>query len=172
MKASVEIAVEQKLLDALVGERSSANPTSIDHAPELIKMLRDGKLEDVRVRVMVSVEDNDSMNPITIASGLALISKTLNSSGRPAKRMIEKIVTIAEARSIFTEQLIDKSMSDEDFTKEAIKLAEQEGIVVIDEIDKICSYNFKILMYILLVQSIQEMEKMQALKAFKETYFL
>jgi ATP-dependent HslUV protease ATP-binding subunit HslU len=34
---------------------------------------------------------------------------------------------------------LDKMVGNEDVTREAVKLAEQDGIVVIDEIDKICS---------------------------------
>lgn len=48
-------------------------------------------------------------------------------------------MTIAECRPVIQEIELEKLMGNEDVTKEAIKAVEQDGIVFLDEIDKICS---------------------------------
>lgn len=53
----------------------------------------------------------------------------------------EKIehLPVSKARDVLTDIEVDKQLGNEDLTREAIRLAENDGIVVIDEIDKVCS---------------------------------
>ena len=46
---------------------------------------------------------------------------------------------MAEARTILEEHEVESSLEKEDVAKEALKSVQEDGIVFIDEIDKICS---------------------------------
>merc|ERR1719353_1108726 len=52
-------------------------------------------------------------------------------------------MSIAQARPIIEEMEVEKLISPETLTRDAIKAVEQDGIVFIDEIDKICSSSDK-----------------------------
>ena len=54
-------------------------------------------------------------------------------------RTVSKKMKISEAREVLTEIELEKLMDGDEIVAEAIKNVEQNGIVFIDEIDKICS---------------------------------
>lgn len=58
----------------------------------------------------------------------------------PNKR-VKRTVTVKEAVEIFTEEEADKLINTEDINAEAVKLAENNGIIFLDEIDKITTGN-------------------------------
>merc|ERR550517_2429953 len=65
-------------------------------------------------------------------------SQPLMILGRLEETTEKKMMNIANARKILVEQESKKLLSDKDIAEEAVKLAENDGIVFIDEIDKIC----------------------------------
>ena len=54
------------------------------------------------------------------------------------KKKVKKKVTIGEARRILTEEEADKLIDSDSVNREAVRRAEQSGIVFLDEVDKIC----------------------------------
>ena len=104
------------------------------------KMLREGKLEEREVDLMVSRQS--SMPNMEIIAGGSIddlqnsmqgIINLMNGGGRPKKRS----VTIKEARKILTEEVLDSMVDHDKIAEEAKKRVEQSGIIFIDEIDKI-----------------------------------
>ncbi len=104
------------------------------------QMLREGKLESREVELTVTTGPK-------AASGIGIFSggnmDDIESAMQSIQQMMagnkkkQKTVTIAEARKILTEEILD-SMLDADKCAEAAKdRVEQSGIVFIDEIDKI-----------------------------------
>jgi ATP-dependent HslUV protease ATP-binding subunit HslU len=80
--------------------------------------------------------------PASLARGNSLLNALglqggANAAG--ARRTTDKHLPVSEAREILMEVELDKALNNEDLTREAIRLAENDGIVVIDEIDKVCS---------------------------------
>merc|ERR1712216_32672 len=61
--------------------------------------------------------------------------------GKGGGRMEKRRMTVKEARPILEEMEYDKSLSPDTLARDALVSAEQDGIVVIDEIDKIVSSN-------------------------------
>merc|ERR1711907_795801 len=55
------------------------------------------------------------------------------------QRTHKRRMTVAQCRPIIEEQEVEKLISPEAVTREAIKSVEQDGVVFIDEIDKICN---------------------------------
>lgn len=102
------------------------------------QMLRDKKLEDREVEITVNAMPKGSMSIMTggsmddIESAMQNIQEMMNGA-----RKKQRSVTIAEARKILTEQILD-SMVDADKAADIAKeRVEQSGIIFIDEIDKI-----------------------------------
>jgi len=122
------------------GSASDSSAASASSTREKFRqMLREGKLEDREVELEVTRRPTmPSMEIIAggslddLQSGMMDLSNML--SGRNHKK---KTVTIKEARKILTEQTLD-SMIDQDKVADIAKeRVEQNGIIFIDEIDKI-----------------------------------
>lgn len=101
-------------------------------------MLREGKLEDREVEISVTSAPRGSMSIFTggslddIESAMQNIQEMMNGARKKLRT-----VTVAEARKILTEQILD-SMVDADKAADIAKeRVEQSGIIFIDEIDKI-----------------------------------
>ena len=135
VKAAAHGAAEERVLDALVGP--SASPATRD---SFRKRLRAGELDDKDVEVQV--KDNASpfqmMDIPGMPSGGAgminlgdILGKGLG--GKP-KTMRMKV---KDAYEPLIAEEADNLLDDAQITTEAIKLAENEGIVFLDEIDKI-----------------------------------
>ena len=63
----------------------------------------------------------------------------LNVSSLKSKGVAKRTMTVAESRPIFEEMEMDNAIDMGDVTREAIQQAEENGIVFIDEIDKVVS---------------------------------
>lgn len=104
------------------------------------QMLREGKLEDREVEVVVHKTPSFNMgmmggSPEDIESSLNGIQEMLN--GGHSKK---KTVTVREARSILMEQTLERQTDSDKVADEAKNRVEQSGIIFIDEIDKIATH--------------------------------
>ncbi|EAL63156.1 hypothetical protein DDB_G0288593 [Dictyostelium discoideum AX4] len=129
-KASIEADVEKNVISSLIGLQNDLSAITIE---ELLKKYREGQLDSVEIEIEVSSDSKGSLGQAydeNIAKLLSAIDK------QPSK--IKK-VTIAEAKEIFEKQYRDLYTVSQDVTKLAIQSAEQNGIVFLDEIDKICT---------------------------------
>ncbi len=103
------------------------------------KQLKDGLLEDQLIEI--EVEDNSAqMNMLDVGGGMDM-SISLGSIFGDAmpKKTKKKKVYVKEARKILKEQEAQNLIDMDRVTSEAMENAEQNGIVFIDEIDKIAS---------------------------------
>ncbi|NVB80993.1 MAG: AAA domain-containing protein, partial [Kofleriaceae bacterium] len=146
-------SAEERLLDLLLprgtgrsftdrpGEPSTASEGSNPTREKLRQMLRDGKLDDREVEVELTDDSNPLMNvlggqPGIDESALAGLKDMFGSFGRKTKRQKLKV---PQAWRALTEQEVDKLIDHDAATREAIRRAENAGIVFIDEIDKIAT---------------------------------
>jgi ATP-dependent HslUV protease ATP-binding subunit HslU len=141
IKADVTAAVEEKLLDALVGQYSEAPQRA-----SFKKLLTDGQLEDRSVEIEIPTKPPKAdKNPIVFdgasTSGFfaAEVFKVNKSGVSGGKKPEKKKMLVSEARPILEEAEADKLLEEFDVTKEAISAVEESGIVFIDEIDKLIS---------------------------------
>jgi ATP-dependent HslUV protease ATP-binding subunit HslU len=137
---------EERLLDLLapLDERRSG-PEAEDHEArhartreKLREMLRQGSLEQREVQLRVE----QRKVPIQIFSTMGMDQMDADLQGmfdrllpRPSQ---QRKLTVAEAREVILEQEVEALMDRDAIHAEAITLAEQSGIIFIDEIDKIC----------------------------------
>ncbi len=96
--------------------------------------LENGLLEDQMVEI--EVEDKPKVGMDMSSMGIDLNMGDMLEGILPKKTKIRR-VKISEARRIIEQQEADKLVDREDINGEALKRAENEGIVFIDEIDKI-----------------------------------
>jgi ATP-dependent HslUV protease ATP-binding subunit HslU len=143
-------AAEERLLDLLLprgggraftdrqGEPSTATDTTRE---KLRGMLRDGKLDDREVEVELTDESNPLMTvlggqPGIDETALSGLKDMFGSFGRKTKRQKMKVPIAWRA---LTEQEVDKLIDHDAATREAVRRAENAGIVFLDEIDKIAT---------------------------------
>jgi ATP-dependent HslUV protease ATP-binding subunit HslU len=135
--AKAELAAEEEVLTALVGENASQ-----DTREKFRRKLRSGELDDKEVDVKVNDSGGMSLPTIDIPGmpGAQMGMLNLNDmfgkafGGAPTKT---KRLTVSESHDVLVEQEADKLLDEDKIVREAIELVENEGIVFLDEIDKI-----------------------------------
>ncbi|RMF10798.1 MAG: ATP-dependent protease ATPase subunit HslU [Alphaproteobacteria bacterium] len=133
--ASAELHAEERLLDALVGEKASP-----DTRQKFRKMLREGQLDDKEVEVDI-VDQASAMPTFEIpgmpGASMGMINLSDIFGKGLGQRTARKRLSVREARKILITEESDKLVDEESVVREAVEAAEQSGIVFIDEIDKI-----------------------------------
>ena len=134
--AKAELAAEERVLDALVGDQASAETRQ-----KFRKQLREGVLNDREIELQVA--DTGGMPTFEIPGmpgaqvGMVnlgdMFGKAFGSRTKPRKMSVEDsyILLLAEE----SDKLLDQDM----VVKQAVASVEDNGIVFIDEIDKICA---------------------------------
>jgi ATP-dependent HslUV protease ATP-binding subunit HslU len=120
-------------------ERDSSVSPEIEKDREFLQnKLQEGELEDHIVEI--EVEENSPYSDMLTASGLELgVNLQDMMAGMFPKKRKKRKVTVKEARRILTQEEAQNLIDHDEAVQEAIRRAEQEGIVFIDEIDKIAS---------------------------------
>ncbi len=136
--AKAETAAEERLLDTLVGDTAGA-----DTRQKFRKMLREGSLDDKEIELQVADAGGAAMPTFDIPGmpgsqmGMINLNDILGKLGggrtRPRK------LTVQEALALLTAEESDKLLDQDKVVKDAIWAVENNGIVFIDEIDKICA---------------------------------
>ncbi|MBO7454229.1 MAG: ATP-dependent protease ATPase subunit HslU [Alphaproteobacteria bacterium] len=140
VEEKAKIQTEERILDALVGDQSASETRE-----KFRRLLQSNQLEDKEVEI--DVRDNVSLgNSFEIPGmpgthvGMMNLSDMMNNALGINKTKSRK-VTVKEARKLLNIEESDKLIDKEKIIKEAIFAVEQNGIVFIDEIDKICAKN-------------------------------
>ena len=100
------------------------------------KLLREGKLDDKTVEIDTA-ESNQSVIDVFSGTGMEEMVLNLQNMFPHNKRTKRRRVTVPEALEALTEEEAAKLIDMERVTKEAIRRAEQAGIIFIDELDKV-----------------------------------
>ena len=135
VQAKAELAAEDRLVTALVGDGASADTRS-----KFRKMLRAGELEDKEVEIEL-VEPGPQVGVMEIPGmppgGIQNLGEMMK--GMFGQKSARKKLPIAAARAALTRDEGDKLLDQDRLTKDAVEHAEQNGIVFLDEIDKVCA---------------------------------
>ena len=133
VRAKAEAAAEERILDALVGP--GAQPATRD---SFRKKLRAGEMDDKEIEIQLA----DTSSPIQGLDvsgggnvGLLNLSDMLGKLGGGRTRSVRTTVKDAVAPLVTEES--HKLLDQDSLNREALLLAENEGIVFIDEIDKV-----------------------------------
>jgi ATP-dependent HslUV protease ATP-binding subunit HslU len=138
VKARAHAQAEERVIDAIAGEDAREGTREMFR-----KKLKDGLLDDT----VIELEIADSSNPM---GGM------MDIPGQPGSQMgmmnigdifgkafggrtVRKKMTVAESYDILISDEADKLLDDETVNKAALDAVEQNGIVFLDEIDKVCA---------------------------------
>tara|TARA_R110002073_G_scaffold50473_3_gene133385 strand:+ start:1393 stop:2697 length:1305 start_codon:yes stop_codon:yes gene_type:complete len=135
VKAKAEAAAEERVITAIAGSDAREGTRDMFR-----KKLHTGELDNT----MIELELADTSNPLGsmdipgqpgMAPGMdigAIFGKAFGG------RTIKKRVTVAESYGLLISDEADKLLDDETVNKAALDAVEQNGIVFLDEIDKVC----------------------------------
>lgn len=137
VEAQAEIYAEERVLDALVGE--TAGDGTRDNFRD---KLRAGELKDKEI----DIEVNDSSSPfsgmmdIPGMPGASMSMMNLSDiMGKGFEKTKKKKMRIEDSYAILVREEADKLLDEDKVTAEALELVQQNGIVFLDEIDKVAA---------------------------------
>jgi len=136
VRATAEANAEKRVLDALVGDTASESTRE-----SFRKRLRAGELDDKEIDIDVQETGSGSLPMMDLPGGggqmgMINLSDLLGKMGGRTRRIR---TTVAEAYQPLVEEEADALLDDEAISREAVKLTEEEGIVFLDEIDKVAT---------------------------------
>ncbi len=137
VKAKAHVNAEERVLDALVGE--DAKPETRE---SFRRKLRDGDLDEKEIDVQVA-DTGGGMPQFDIPGmpgaqmGMINITDMLGKAFQGQTKT--KRTTVRDSYQLLIAEESDKLIDDETIAQEAIHLVENDGIVFLDEIDKICA---------------------------------
>ena len=137
VEAQAEARAEERILDALVGSNSSGGTRE-----SFRRMLRAGEIDDKEIEL--ELREGSAGMPMMEIPGMpgaqmgmldlgSLFGKAMGSRTKTRR------VTVAAAHGPLVDEEADKLLDEEATLREAISLVENDGIVFLDEIDKICA---------------------------------
>ena len=136
VQAKAELAAEERVLDALVGD--TASPSTRD---TFRKKLRDGELADKEIEL--DLNDAGGGLPTFEVPGVPgaqmgminlndMLGKALGGERTKHRRL-----TVAESYDVLIVEESDKLLDEESLVRDAMRAVEENGIVFLDEIDKV-----------------------------------
>jgi ATP-dependent HslUV protease ATP-binding subunit HslU len=132
-----EMAAEERVLDALVG--TGASP---DTRQKFRKMLREGSLDGREIEITVQESAAPQMPTFEIPGMPGAQMGMLNLGDIFGKAFGQKPssrkTTVADSHRLLIAEESDKMLDQDSVVREAIAAVEENGIVFLDEIDKIC----------------------------------
>ena len=139
--AQAELNAEERVLDALVGE--DARP---DTRQKFRVMLREGKLDDREIDIEMVDGGNGGMPMFEIPGmpGSQMGMMNLNdmmSKAMGGPRTKTRKMSVVESYEVLIKEEADKLLDDDQVVEDAIDAVENNGIVFLDEIDKITVRN-------------------------------
>ncbi|MBB6465959.1 ATP-dependent protease ATPase subunit HslU [Aminobacter carboxidus] len=137
VKARAHVNAEERVLEALVGK--TASPATRD---SFRKKLRDGDLDDKEIEVQVADTGNGGMPGFDIPGmpggniGVLNINDMLQKA-MGGQRTKTRKTTVKESYALLIGDESDKLLDQDEVVRRALEVTENEGIVFLDEIDKI-----------------------------------
>ncbi|RWD65322.1 MAG: ATP-dependent protease ATPase subunit HslU [Mesorhizobium sp.] len=139
VSARAQVNAEERVLEALVGK--TASPATRD---SFRKRLRDGELDDKEIEIEVADTGSGGMPGFEIPGmpganiGVLNINDML-SKAMGGRRTKSRKTTVRDSYALLVNDESDKLLDQDEVVRRGLESAENDGIVFIDEIDKIAS---------------------------------
>ncbi|MCI5095667.1 MAG: ATP-dependent protease ATPase subunit HslU [Rhodobacteraceae bacterium] len=137
VKAKAHKAAEDRVLEAIAGTDAREATREMFR-----KKLKAGELDDT----VIELELSDSSNPMSMfeipgqpGSNMGMMNLGDLFGKAMGGRTTRKRLTVAESYDVLIGEEADKLLDDETVTRTALESVEQNGIVFLDEIDKVCA---------------------------------
>ena len=140
VNAKAELNAEKRVIEALVGS-SATNQTK----EKFKKMLRNGELDNQDIEIEISPKSQSPLKSMDIPGmpggmmGMINLGDLLGKGFGNTKE--KRKLSVKESYEILLDEESEKLIDNDSLIKRAIKNVEDDGIVFIDEIDKICGKN-------------------------------
>jgi ATP-dependent HslUV protease ATP-binding subunit HslU len=144
VRSKAEDAAEDRILDALLPRRQQATdwnepaaiPADNETRQKLRKQLREGALDDREIELELAANAGvEILTPPGMEEMSQQLGKMFQNLG--GQKSQTRKLAIRAARPLLLEEEAGKLLNDEEMRARAVDLAEQNGIVFIDEIDKV-----------------------------------
>ena len=136
VKAKAELKAEEKVLDSLVG-----NKASVATRESFRKRLRSGDLDNNEIEIEVQNTSSGMQNfeiPGMPGGNIGMVNLgDILGKSMGNKKGKKKKMAVKESHEILVAQESDKMIEEDKIIKEAKKATEENGIVFLDEIDKV-----------------------------------
>jgi len=134
VQARAQLAAEDRVLDALVGPGSG--PATRD---SFRRKLRAGELNDKEIEIETQSSGGAPMFEIPGMPGAQLGAISIGDIfGKMGGRTKTRRLTVADSHELLVNEESDKLLDNDQLVQESIHAVENNGIVFLDEIDKIC----------------------------------
>mgnify|MGYP000365583504 FL=1 len=138
VKANAHAAAEERVIEAIAG--TDAREATRDM---FRRKLKSGELDDT----VIELELSDTSNPMggmfdipgQPGSQMGMMNLGDIFGKAMGGRTVKKKLTVAESYEVLIGEEADKLLDDETVNKAALEAVEQNGIVFLDEIDKVCA---------------------------------
>ena len=143
VRSQAEDAAEDRILDVLVSPArdASGEPLREENSARQVfrKRLREGKIDDLEIEIEVAqaAPQMEIMAPPGMEEMTEQLRGMFAGLGRDKKK--SRKMTVKEAFKLLTEEEASRRINEDDLRSTAVSNAEQNGIVFLDEIDKIAS---------------------------------
>jgi len=140
MRERAEDAAEERILDVLLPSARTGEPPADSTARQVFrKKLREGQLDDKEIDIdLADVRPQvEIMGPQGMEEMAEQLRSVFSQMGQDKRRT--RKLKIAEARKLLIEEEAGKLVNEEEIKTRALHNAEQNGIVFIDEIDKVAT---------------------------------
>jgi ATP-dependent HslUV protease ATP-binding subunit HslU len=134
--ARAQLAAEERIVTALVGANSSSATRD-----SFRKKLRAGELEDKEIELEIATQAGSSMPMFELPNmpgasiGAISLGDIFGKGNRPKQQRLKVSEAYAPLHAEESEKLLDQDL----IVRQAIREVENNGIVFLDEIDKICA---------------------------------
>ena len=138
VKANAHAAAEERVIEAIAGTDAR------DATREMFrKKLKSGELDDTVIELDISDTSNPMGGMFDIPGQPGSQMGMMNLGDLFGKAMggrtVKKKLTVAESYEVLIGEEADKLLDDETVNKAALEAVEQNGIVFLDEVDKVCA---------------------------------
>ena len=142
-KVRAEDAAEERVLDALLPTARPIGSEELDRSDNATrqlfrKKLREGQLDDKEIEVEVAQAKMgvEIMSPPGMEEMTNQLQSLFSNLGQERKQT--RRLKVSEAMKLLTEEEAAKLIKEDELKQQALDSVEQNGIVFIDEIDKVC----------------------------------
>jgi len=137
VKAAAHAAAEERVVEAIAGKDARETTREMFRSK-----LKNGELDDT----MIELDIADSTNPMSMfevpgqpGQNMGMMNLGDLFGKAMGGRTTRKKLTVAESYELLIGEEADKLLDDEIVTRNALEAVEQNGIVFLDEIDKVCA---------------------------------
>jgi ATP-dependent HslUV protease ATP-binding subunit HslU len=137
VQAQAELGAEERLITALVGDGAAADTRS-----KFRRMLRNGEFEQKEIEVDVAQSAGMPVGQLDIPGmppGQMINLGEMMKGMFGGRQMQKRKLTVEAARRLLEQEEADRLLDNDRLTKDALSHAENNGIVFIDEIDKVAA---------------------------------